>query len=792
MGWKKILIFIGLLFIVGFNFYLYKAEFKVLVDPNDNIFQYALIDEARNIWKQVFAGKLSPFYLLDSWQERWAEGFALSSYYAHLPQGVISLIGLISPIGEYKMFVFIRTIMLILMPVMFYLGARILGVSLLPSLLVSLFSQAIFTDGLYGIDVTSYMWRGWGLSAQLMAVFFLPVAFAYTINYFDPPSHEATAGKERNLGKAIFFNFLVASSHFGIFSLALLGYPLYWFVSVIPNLFRFNFSHSGLAGIVVIFKQRFWSRPAIGGTPQNDSKGRFIRTAKFISLTLFSLSYFIIPFFTQGQYRNYSVWDPVWKFDSWGIKQIVIWFLNGDLFDFGRLPIITYAVIFGLSAGLIKGSKLIRYFCLLFIFYFILFLGRATFGGVMNLIPGFSEFHQHRIIVLVQFAGIFIAGNFLYKLSRDLHGFLTDYHGLRNQRKSVSHPWSLWLIAGLLIIFIPIIIYLEGPVIKYAKDNNVWIERANQAYLKDLPDYEKIKNKLATLPKARVYVGRPGNWGKDFTVGETPLYMVLSRDGYSTIGFLPQSWSPNSDPEQFFNENDINFYNLYNVGYSILPENVKVPEFAKLITKEGKYLLYEIKTTGWFVAGVSNIAVKSKKTDLLNPTRIWFESELFKNSDYPKIDLTKAVPDGKKWYIEMTDKNNWINLNDGKERNLWQVNPFSVDGDVFRRSTKNITLITNQKKLINGYSVKVQVKEECNNCLVVLKQSFHPNWQVKLNGEKVKAFPVFPFYIGIPVEKVGDYELTVEYKPNNIKVILVWIELLVGIYLVFKFLQLNR
>src|SRR3989344_677435 len=120
MGWKKILIFIGLLFIVGFNFYLYKAEFKVLVDPNDNIFQYALIDEARNIWKQVFAGKLSPFYLLDSWQERWAEGFALSSYYAHLPQAVLALF------GGFKLFVIVRTLMLILLPLMFFWGGTIL------------------------------------------------------------------------------------------------------------------------------------------------------------------------------------------------------------------------------------------------------------------------------------------------------------------------------------------------------------------------------------------------------------------------------------------------------------------------------------------------------------------------------------------------------------------------------------------------------------------------------------------------------------------------------------------
>src|SRR3989344_2914432 len=141
MDKKQLLIVVGLMLIVGFNFYLYSGEFKVLVDPNDNIFQYALIDEAKNIWKQVFTGRLSPFYLLDSWQERWAEGFALSSYYAHLPQAVIGLF------GGYKLFVIIRTLMLILMPVMFYFGGAILRLPAANNLILALFSQAIFTDG---------------------------------------------------------------------------------------------------------------------------------------------------------------------------------------------------------------------------------------------------------------------------------------------------------------------------------------------------------------------------------------------------------------------------------------------------------------------------------------------------------------------------------------------------------------------------------------------------------------------------------------------------------------------
>src|SRR3989344_8248300 len=113
---KKLLIVICLLFILGLNFYLFRSEFKVIVDPNDNIFQYALVDEAKNIWKQIFSGKLSPMYLLDSWNERWADGFALSSSYAHLPQAVLALF------GGFKLFVIIRTLMLILLPLMFFWG----------------------------------------------------------------------------------------------------------------------------------------------------------------------------------------------------------------------------------------------------------------------------------------------------------------------------------------------------------------------------------------------------------------------------------------------------------------------------------------------------------------------------------------------------------------------------------------------------------------------------------------------------------------------------------------------
>ncbi|MBI4008711.1 hypothetical protein HY357_00590, partial [Candidatus Roizmanbacteria bacterium] len=739
---------------------------------------------AKNIWKNIFSGKLSPFYLLDSWQERWADGFALSSYYAHLPQAIISLISLISQIGAFKIFIIVRTLMLIFLPLMFFWAGTILRLPTVFSLILAFLSQAIFTNGLYGIDLSSFLWRGWGLSAQLMALFFMPQAFAYAIDYLE---------NKRNLGKAVFFNFLVAQNHFGMFSLMLLGYPLY----LLTNLTNWS----------DLIDWKKFKEPAL-------------RLFIFIGLTLFFISYFIIPFFLQGQYRNFSVWDPIWKFDSWGAKQIIVWFLNGELFDFNRFPFITLAVVFGLFLGLgILGKKekedrLFSFLSLLFIFYTVLFFGRTTLGKAIDLIPGFSEYHLHRIIVMVQFTGLFLGAWFIYSLSIKLtkifsRGQLTSRlksgpvvpHSSSQSEGSLRHSFVqttdsqknfVTLLHFVFVIFGFIVIYnLEQPIVNYAKDNNIWIERSNGAYKSDLPAYEKIKTKLLGLPRARIYAGKPGNWGKQFYVGETPVYMTLSRDGFPVIGFLPESWSPNSDPEQFFDENNIDAYNLYNVGYSLLPDSVKAPDFAKLLVKEGKYSLYQIETSGWFNFGQSNIAVKTKKTSLLNITRLWFGSNAFKRNDYPTIDLNKDQPDGKKWYIQMTDFNHFINLNDGMRRSIWEANPFAENIAVSSRSAGKASVsIKSQEVLVDGYKANLETKEDCHNCIVVLKQSFHPNWQVKVNGEATSIFPVFPFYIGIPIEQKGNYTVEALYKPNNLKIFLVLLEIIA--FGLMGFLSLKR
>ena len=727
---KKFIPYILLLVLISLNFYLYRGEFKVLSDPNDNAFHYALIDDAKNVWKEVFSGKLSPAYLLDSWNERWAEGFSLSYYYSHLPEAVISLLSFIIPISTFKLFVVIRTILLILLPISFFLGTRILGFSPGFGLIFAFFSQAIFTDGLYGLDSPSFLWRGWGLFSQLLAVTILPIAFAYGISFLKD---------NKNLGKAILFNFLLAQAHFGMFYLLLFAYPIF-----------------------LIFSLDQWRET-----------GKRILT--LLSLLTVSLAYFIFPFFLTFQYPNFSLWDPIWKFNSWGLNQIIIWLSNGDLFDFNRFPFLTIIITGGILWGLISKNKLSRYLVVVLGFYFIFFLGSDVLGPLVNFVPGLSEYHLHRVIVMVQFFGLLIASGFLYSIIQNARYYFFDRHTPTGAPGDFlkNRYLRIFFVVSSIILIIDSIYLIEKPIINYVKDNDAWIERSNKDYLKNVNDYQAITNKLKELPSARVYAGRPGNWGRDFKIGDTQIYMALSNDSFPIIGSLPQSWSPNSDAEQFFDEENPKHYDLYNVGYLVLPVEREAPEFAKLIVKKGKFSLYKVNSEGWFTIGKSSLEVVSKKDNLVNIPPLWFYSPMFANQNYPAIALNGEKFTFVDTIMKMTNQNNF---DDNKV--LWRENPLFSNQEKFEQTLVNKV----EKKFPQGYSVSFKLEKQCGNCVIILKQTFHPNWEITVNGKKQDAFPVFPFFIGVQLSEAGDYQITAIYEPSNLKIVLLIFSVIVFIF----------
>src|SRR3990167_6032222 len=91
---EKIISIGMLLFAVGFNLWLYRLEPTALIDPNDNAFQFALVDRTNQIWdfaSQKCSLNLFCFisYLVDHWVPNWAQVYNLPFYYSHVPQVLI-------------------------------------------------------------------------------------------------------------------------------------------------------------------------------------------------------------------------------------------------------------------------------------------------------------------------------------------------------------------------------------------------------------------------------------------------------------------------------------------------------------------------------------------------------------------------------------------------------------------------------------------------------------------------------------------------------------------------------
>ncbi len=710
---KKFIAIGMLIFAIGFNLWLYKMEPTATIDPNDNAFQFALVDRTNQIWD--FADKNCPInlslvtchlsLLIDHWVPNWAEGYNLPFYYSHVPQ--IIIVGswrlLHSFIGLFTYYHWVIYLLLCFFPLSVFLALRIIDLPWLAAGIGALLATHLSTDGLYGLDPSSFLWRGYGLSSQLFAMIWLPLALAYTWKYF-------STNTKSGLWPAVIFMTATVMGHLGIGIIALL--------SLIP----LALAHPS--------KQTLIKFIVLGGT------------------VIFLLSYWIIPIVMGDNFHNISFWDPVWKFNSYGAKETIVRLFNGDLFDFGRFPIFTLLIFVGAFACIQKRWKS---FTFLFLFWFFLYFGRTTWGGLIDLIPGMKDFHLSRFLVGVHIAGIFLAPI----------GFEWLVSLIPDRRIRILG------ILGILGLLLPPI---YQQTIRYSQFNDTLIARANENHKKVSGDEQKLFAKLRSLPPARIFAGRGGGFGKDFRVAETPYYMQLSTFGLPTTLWLPETWSMNSDTEQYFSEDQAKDYDLYNMRWVAAPPDQKPQPFWKKIDEAATWKLYEVPTSGYFTTGVRPAIVAVDKRSFVNVVRLWIQPDAPKNGLFPELTFDKDYPKTTglpnfKMIDEVTYK-----TPDQKTHNLWNEPP------QYQQSTFSAILQTEVVDSDMIFKTHVEVGENCVECLVILKQTYHPNWKATVDGKAVTPIIVFPFYIGIPVTQ-GTHEVIVSYEPSGLKMGLLFVEI---------------
>ena len=824
VGFEKIVSIIFLIFAVGFNLWLYRLEPTAKVDPNDNLFQFALVYRTNQIWDyaqkmcasqklQVLSLKVPNFglctldftLLADHWVPNWNEGYNLPFYYSHIPQIVIVgswrffhwVIGLLgySFIGLFAYYHLVIYLLLCFFPLSVFLALLITGLSPLTAGFGALLASQISTDGFYGLDPSSFLWRGYGLSSQLFAMIWLPLAIAYAWRYFneqtkiedrkwkiDNLSSISYLLSSRSLWLAILFLVLTTSGHIGVGIMA--------FMSLIPL---------ALAEPVMTFFRQKWNRDSWDRVKIN-----IVKLTAISAVTIFLLSYWLIPAYLADNFHNFSFWDPVWKFNSYGAKEILARLGNGALFDFGRLPIFTALAIIGCFAA--------PEFALLFIFWLVLYFGRTTWGNIIDIIPTFKEIHLSRFIVGVHLAGLFLAPIGLEWIVLKVTGYGLRVKNLKSVRLFV------YLVIGVLVV-----LSIYPQTIRYNDLNNTLILRANVNYAKQAPDMNllvsTIQNLESTSP-GRVFAGRGGGWGKEFKIAETNMTMYLGNFAIPTVLWLPETWSPNGDTEQYFREDHKEDYDLYNIKYVAAPPNLskdQIQPFWKPLKRTSSWVLYEVSSSvpsvvegsssnpkqilrqaqdnrnmnsGYFSAGVRPAIVAADKYSRANVVRLWIQSDDPKNGLYPQLTFdTKKYPVnvGLPNFKMLDDVT--FEIPDGSTHNVFAEPPryISPISPTSPNSLINITSQSEDTDMI--FKATVEVKKDCTECLVILKQTYSPNWRVTVDGSPITPIITFPFYIGIPVSEglpaqAGTHTIVASYEPSKMKVILL---ILTGISLVIGF-----
>ncbi len=709
---KNFAIYLILAVLIGYSAYLYRGELGIRSELNDNTFQFAMVQQMEGVVDLVFQGKLPLASLVDNWNPIWGQGAPLALYYNHLPQlATVLSYKIVHPfVPNLSLFIYfeiVKYIFLILTPLSFFLAAGLLGFSSLASLAAASLSALIFTYGSYGLDSSSYLFAGFGLTSQLMASFFMPLAFGFSYKYIT---------SKKFLFLALVFNFLTIESHLGVGTILLISEAI----------------------LIITFFH-------LGGVAK-----RLLRGGWLFGLVFLTNAYFLIPTLLNDAYRNFSHWEGLWKFNSFGWQKVLADFLNGAWFDYNRLPILTILIIIGFFVALIRKTRYL-YLVAGLTLWLLLFFGRSTWGQVFDFLPGLSDFYLHRFILGVHFFGIFLAAL-----------------GLEFLLKKTRLP--LWATLTACIVFFW---FVSLPVRNYAQNNHQLILSANANFALDEPDWQQT---LAFVQEhnsgqSRIYAGTPGGWGGKFTVGQTPVYQRLSVANLPVMNFYAHSWSLSSETEPFFNDQSAAHYSLYNVGFIIAPEGFDFP-LAKKAASFGKYQVFSTPNTSYFSLGLPGPAFVADKHSFINLVHQWQGSGWLKAQLYPLLNT--STPN-----FKMLDLNNYLALS-GEAGNLWQNPPFAATPPV---STISATIAEQPTMAHQRFSA--QVTSSCSNCLLVLKQTYHPNWQATIDGERSRTTMVFPAFIAIPLPS-GSHQVVFEYRPSAVKIPLALLGLVILGFVLFR------
>ncbi|HEV2251217.1 MAG TPA: hypothetical protein VGT60_12000 [Candidatus Limnocylindria bacterium] len=660
--------------VIVFNAIALWPELTSVPNLNDDAYHLQLVARAADA---ISRGQ-NPF---DNWLPTLELGFPVFLYYQQLPHlAVVALSSLtFGAIDLRSMFDLIRYSLLVMLPLTVFVSLRWMGFSRTGAAAAGAAAALFSSDHRFGLEYDSYLWRGYGLYTQLWAVHlsFIAIAALYRLLHVSGrivPAALAAAG--------------VVLVHL------VYGYML------------------AISAIVL----------ALVGLGRSNARRRLLLLA-LTGVLVAAIAVYLVPPYVGGAqaFLDVSPYLPRYRWDSFGAPAILGWLVTGELFDHGRLPVLTALTAVGIAVAIVRRDRLGLTAVALFAVWLTLYFGRATYGPLADLLPFANGLPVHRFIGSVQIAAVMLIG------------VAADW--------VYGRMWALIPRRRRGLAAAAVAVLLLAPVLaerwSYAAVNRAWIEESAALVAADA-DAARVADSLAHLPPGRLYAGLRTNWGQSLDLGSSfrglHLWDVLAARGFDMVRPPAFSFSLNSDLEFDFNDRRLADYQVFDARYVVAPPGVQLPSELRTILQTSRYVLYEAPTTGY--AAYAAIVARERpasQADLLTGQRLWLASADPSAARYIRFDfpapIDVAAPAG------------------GCSRPAYE-----------------------DERIAPG---RIEVAVSCpEDATLVLKTTFHPNWRVTVDGAPQVPFMVSPSYlaVGLPA---GRHVVVAEYRGSSSRVPLV-------------------
>lgn len=538
-------------------------------DLNDHVFHLALIEDTAEAMRRG----ANP---VDFWAEEWSLGYPVLRTYQ--PLGPLTVAGLSLVTDRWfetaTLFAAVRWLILFLWPLSVYFGARWLGLAPWPAAASACLAPLVSTNGLFGLELGSYLWRGSGLFTQSLAMHFFALGLGLGARSLRSGRQTVAAG-------------------------LLLG-----------ACFLSHFIYGYMAAVSLLLLALL-ERPLVL---------RLRRTAVVGTAALLTAAPILLPLILDMPSIQRSRWEPAWKWDSWGADQILSWLSRGDLLDFGRFPSLTLMALLGAVAVLAPITWQRKTLALSIEersglatlvgagFWILLFFGRPTWGDSLRFL-GLGELtHLHRLIGAVHFFLILLAGIGITFLVTTL-------------RRRAGHSGTAVAVGVVLLLVTPAAMERAA----FIDDNRTWGQENLEAHHMEAAQLRGALE-LARDSPGRVFPGLGGGWGKDFRVGWVPLSAHLSTARIPALAYLYHSMAATGDLMVHFDERLVDHFRIFHVTSVLAPAGRPVAPFLEPAGRSGRFQLWRAPDTGYFDLVTAEHQVAVDRSSFYEASKAWLDS----------------------------------------------------------------------------------------------------------------------------------------------------------------------